>query len=417
MTIQLPETQFCGLCGHENLATVDRCASCGSVMSSEFDPESATAGRPLQWRWTEILLGTLTAALLMFTFVPVLRLVFMPLEFPRYLPEVDAFAPNAILLRGGMVTVLPLLLVFAVAGLVLGIVANRSIYREVALGAVAGAAVHWFLWFVMAGWKVKALLLPLVALSGGGVSIHLPPVLFLLTVHLLGVGCAVGAARLGVVLAELISGRTHCYTCNKIYSVRPTRPMACPACGTPVLHRGVSWVWAGPTMAATMVAFYLLVSLAGAPLKIYWPCDFRNFSPTCRQGVDRYNEQQRLGGGGIYYWANKVDRAGRKPGAILDSYRYLGLLAPLFMMGPLIIAWRCRRNRLRTAGVTVLLNWGGAFLVAMTALGFAQFEGVFMLSVRLHLMAGLVWCVAGAVGLGIGSKLAQGGGLDPELME
>ena len=414
MSPELPETQFCGLCGHENLASEEKCAACGTLLSSEFDIDSGTQGRPIQWRWVEIFLGTMTGLLLFVTFVPVVNQVFMYLAFPRWRPELDAFSPNAIVLPHGMVSVVPMLLIFVVGGAVMGVVANRAIYREMAIGSIAAVMVLWFLWFVRSGWQIKALGLPIIAISDS-VSIHLPPVLFLLTINIACMLLAAGSCRLAVMLTELVVGRSNCYTCGKTFSIKPRRPLACPACGTPQRSRGINWVWAGPTLSATLLIFFLSVTFLGPRLSFYWRCDFKNFSEACREGVQRYNEDSST----MYYWTGDTDDKGRKPGVIMDSYRYIGLMAPLFFVGPFIIAWRCRRSRFRTAGVTILSNWVGATMVAMLGLGFSQFEGVFMLSLRLHMIAGVFWCIAGAVGLGIGNKLAPNMELDvdPDLLD
>ena len=414
MSFDLPETQFCGVCGHENLAADERCTSCGTLLSSEFDADSNTEGRPIQWRWVEIFLGAMTAVLLLATFVPVVNRLFMYMQFPTYQPELGAFSPAAIVLPGSMISVVPLLLLFVVGGAVMGAMANRAIYREVAIGSLASVLVLWFFWFVRSGWQIKALVLPVVAI-GEGVSIHLPPMLFLITINITCMLLAAGSCRVAVLVTEKFLGRTNCYTCGKTYAIRPKRPLACPGCGTPQISRGIRWIWAGPTLAATLLIFFLTVNFLGPPLKFYWRCDFSKLSGSCKEGARRWRDS----GGDMYYWRGEKEDDGSRPGVIMDPNRYVGLLVPLFFLGPFIIAWRCRQTRFKTAGVTLLANWIGATMVAMIALGFAAFEGVFMLSLRLHMVAGMVWCVAGAIGLGVGSKLAPNMELDvdPDLLD
>ena len=126
MTFDMPETQYCGVCGHENVADEERCASCGTLLTSEFNADSSTEGRPIQWRWVEIFFGGMSALLAMVTFVPLVNLVFMHLRFSH----------SVIVLPGGMITVLPLLMLFVLGGAIMGVVANRAIYREIAIGSL-----------------------------------------------------------------------------------------------------------------------------------------------------------------------------------------------------------------------------------------------------------------------------------------
>ena len=238
--------------------------------------------------------------------------------------------------------------------------------------------------------------------------------MFLLTVNIACILLAAGSCRVAVMIAEKLVGRTNCYTCGKSFAIRPKRPLACPCCGTAQLSRGLNWAWAAPTVAATLLLFFLTVSFLGPRAKFYYRCEFTKLSDVCRGGMERYYEKRD----DMYLWRSDKDD-NTQPGVIMDPYRYVGLLVPLFFLGPFLIAWRCRRTRFKTAGVTILVNWIGATMVAMIGLGFAQFEGVFMLSLRLHMVAGMVWCVAGALGLAIGSKLAPNMelDLDPGMMD
>jgi len=400
----MPETQYCGVCGHENVADEERCASCGTLLTSEFNADSSTEGRPIQWRWVEIFFGGMSALLAMVTFVPLVNLVFMHLRFSH----------SVIVLPGGMITVLPLLMLFVLGGAIMGVVANRAIYREIAIGSLGAVLMLWFFWFVRAGWQPRALVQPVVAVTDS-IDIHLPPVLFLVTISIAGMLLAAGSCRVAVMITEKILGRTNCYTCGMAYAIKPKRPLACPGCGTPQIHRGLSWAWAGPTIGATLLIFFLSVTFLGPPLKFYWRCDFSEFSESCKEAAAKYRTDHE----DMYYWRGEKEEDGSQPGVVMSPYRYVGLMVPLFFLGPFVIAWRCRKARFKTAGVTLLANWIGATMVAMIGLGFAQFEGVFMLSLRLHMIAGVVWCVAGAVGLGVGSKLSPSLELDedPDLLD
>lgn len=413
MTAGMPESQFCEVCGHENLTTDDRCNSCGTLMSSEYSTESSTEGRPIQWRWVGLFLGVMAFALAVVTFVPVVNQLFMYIAFPKWKEYLQAFSPPAMVLPHGMVSVVPLMLLYVVGGLLMGFIANRAIYREMALGSIASVMVMWLIWFVRSGFEIKVLALPVVAI-GDAVSIHLPPVMFLLTINIACMLLAAGSCRVAVMLAEKLVGRTNCYTCGKSYSIKPKRPLACPGCGTAQLARGMSFAWAAPTVVVTLLLFFLTVSFLGPKAKFYYRCEFTKLSDVCRGGLERYYEKRDS----MYLWRSDKDD-NTQPGVIMDPYRYVGLLVPLFFLGPFVISWRCRRSRFKTAGVTILTNWIGATMVAMIGLGFAQFEGVFMLSLRLHMVAGMVWCVTGAIGLFIGSKLAPNMelDLDPDMMD
>ena len=93
------------------------------------------------------------------------------------------------------------------------------------------------------------------------------------------------------------------------------------------------------------------------------------------------------------------------PGVILDPTRYVLVPAVLFAFGPFVVSWRARRGRRSTPYWAALLAWPAAAFAALVFLGFAQFDSVTVLSVRLHLLAGVPWCLAGVLGAWLGGKL------------
>jgi hypothetical protein len=164
----------------------------------------------------------------------------------------------------------------------------------------------------------------------------------------------------------------------------------------------------GSIVAATLLVFFLTVRVGGPALGIYWSCDFAEPSATCRQGLDTFHTARRDRQTSVYYWVEQADEpSGSSPGVILHSTRYLLYPALLFALGPLVIAWHARRHRFRTAGLALILNWVGASLVAFTSLGFAAFEGVVIPSIQLHILAGVVWCLAGGLGMWLGGRLKR----------
>jgi hypothetical protein len=77
----------------------------------------------------------------------------------------------------------------------------------------------------------------------------------------------------------------------------------------------------------------------------------------------------------------------------------------VFFFAPLLLGWRLRRGALATAGAAIPLGWFAATVVAFVPFGLAGFEGAFVESLRFHLLAAVLWGVAGAAGAFIGNRL------------
>jgi hypothetical protein len=416
-----PEPTYCVVCGQENPGDAERCMACGSRIDAAVTPDAPTVGQPLRWRWVGLFVGGMSLLLLAVSFLPLVRLLFLPLRFPGPLEALTTLSPAfrpPIVVEGGPITLVPLFGLYVVGGIVLGAVARTRIYREMAVAGLVMALVQWTIWALLAKGQVTLLFTSPVVFSSGNTLFQMPPALFLLLVNLLCLGLGVGFARLGVWLTERITGEATCYVCEKSFSIRPKRPLACPGCGTPDVHRGVNWLWAGPAVGATVVVFFVVVRLLGPPLGFYWRCDFNQLSPSCREGVQAFNAEAYSGDSEMYAWKERPIQPGDPyPGVILHAWKYVLYTAPLFLFPALVVAWGCRRSRLRTAAVTILLSWVGASATALLALGFGQFEGAFIVSLRLHLLAALPWALVSGVGLAIGRKLSRDTGLDLDALD
>jgi hypothetical protein len=166
-----------------------------------------------------------------------------------------------------------------------------------------------------------------------------------------------------------------------------------------------------PAVAATLVVFFLTVRFVGPPLGFYYRCDFNDPSPECKQGLKTFAKAAKAQSSSVIVW-RKIDperAAAGKPdrgrGVVLHKWKYIGYLALLFVFAPFGVAWRARQRTLASAGFTLVLNWIGATLVAMIFLGFAQFEGVLMTAIRLHVLAAVPWCLCGALGALVGYRV------------
>ncbi|MCC6747144.1 MAG: hypothetical protein IT371_05755 [Deltaproteobacteria bacterium] len=417
MSSQLVATVFCPTCGVQNLEGVPRCTSCGSALGRDLDLDAATSAQPLRWRWTGIYVGGLALLLAAVTFTPFVKQLFLPLEFPsaetvELMRSAGLRSAVPILLKGGPLTILSLIALFMLAGVALGAVAHRRIYRELAVGGAAVVLFQWVLWIAAARGQVGVLFGSPLSMVSEGAVMHLPAPMFLVTVNILCLLAGVGFARLGVHLAEQLTEEAHCGACDATYRITPKRPLACPGCGVPEQRRSVDWTWAAPAVGGTLVLFFLLVRLGGPPLGFYWRCDFDHPSASCKTGIDTFNRAQWERSDAYFYWHTAPKHpGGAHPGVILHNLKYVGFSAPLFLLAPFLLSWRGRRARARTAVAALLGSWAGATLVAMSLLGFAQFEGIFLVSLRLHLLAAVPWGVAGLFGIWLGRKLS------PELLD
>jgi hypothetical protein len=312
-----------------------------------------------------------------------------------------------LLSSGSMITLLWTLIAFAALSLGTGAIAARRVTREVAVGSVLTVAVQWVFWIAMLGGSAMMLFTEPLHVESEGALLKMPPTLFLLTVGVLIVLASSGGARLGVWIREIVTRKTVCAHCGRTRSLRSDRSSVCPSCKTSAPVSRVRWSLVAPATGATLLAFFLVVSLVGPKLGFYYQCDFNEISSECKEGLATYREAAEDESKSVIIWREAgQSRKDRGSGVVLHQWKYVGYLSLLFLFAPFLVAWKTTRAPLPSAGATILLCWLGATLVAMIFLGFAQFEGVFMVSLRLHVLAGIPWCVAGAVGALFGNRLS-----------
>jgi hypothetical protein len=152
------------------------------------------------------------------------------------------------------------------------------------------------------------------------------------------------------------------------------------------------------------------VRLGGPALKFYWSCDFDHPTEMCQGGMDRVNASKP---GDYYYWQQRQEDA--TPGVILDAFKYVMFTLPLFLLGPLALALTNRRGRGATAAWAALLAWPAVMVGAFVFLGFGQFDSVVVLALRLHLLGGVPWVLAGLAGAWLGKKFGPQVDLAEEL--
>src|SRR5262249_24480003 len=138
--------EFCPRCAERNPSSAERCHACGTRM----DALSGSGNRPLLWKWIGMYAGGLTLLLALFENIPFVNLLFLPLD----VPETEH---GAIVVHGGLSTMASLLILFGIAGVIVGALARRSILRELAVGGLLVALAQWGLWIAKAHGNVKPL--------------------------------------------------------------------------------------------------------------------------------------------------------------------------------------------------------------------------------------------------------------------
>ena len=321
---------------------------------------------------------------------------FVSYEFGRF----KILEPAELLLSTGkMYTVLLTFLVFLLVGGVVGFFGRRRLLREMGLAGLGAVVVLWLLWAWGVDWEVKKLFVETLHVQSDNVLMKMPPTLFLVTISIVCVMTGVAGAALGTFGAELVSGKLNCPYCDGAISVRPHRPLACPECGETLKAGRFRWAWIAPSVLVTSLLFYLAVTVLGVPLGFYFKCDFNNRSDDCREGLRVFKVARREGSSKVIVWRKKGEKRGdRGRGVVLHTWKYVLYLSLLFLFAPFFVAWRSKKGSLPSAGLTLVLNWVGATLTAMLFLDFAQFEGLFMNSLRIHVIAGVPWCLAVSLG-------------------
>lgn len=319
---------------------------------------------------------------------------------------------------GKMYTVLLTILLFILSGFFMGFFTRLKRLREMAIAGGGGVIVLWIFWLWGAGWDAGKLVTETLHIQSDSVLMQMPSSLFLLTLCIVCIGATVGASSLGSIVSEWIRKKTVCPHCNEEIPIKPTRPPACPKCGEKLTTERFNWIWVTPSVISTSMAFYLFVLLLGAPLGFYFQCDFKDPSESCRKGMIAFREARQEGSTRVIVWRKR----GKEPkdevsGVVLHSWKYVLFPSLIFFFAPFFTAWKSGKKALASAGLIVVANWIGATGSAMLFLRFAQFEGVFMNSLRLHVMAAVPWCIVGALGALVGHRLGAEKNMFAELDE
>jgi ribosomal protein L37E len=531
-------TSFCPACGHENEASVPICRRCGADLVHAGPAAEAPLVLPIRWPVVGLYAVLVVVPLLLTHLVPALRplalrfqveKVFRRVEvtdrealararealagddrLPGHAALVDgqyvyedggrilAFAEQEVALsRGGLARLgFPLLFCLLAAVLVVTL-HRRRIFREVALAGFAVATVLLLLWLHEVGWRPGRLLRgDLFFLKSDGQQSQMPaPIFVAWSVALVWLG-GVLSATLAAIVAEAVARQATCRRCGERYPARPAPP-SCPHCRTPVTEPTVAWRWVGIAVAATAVAYVLLVLVAGPRLRFYYHCDYYAPSERCRAALEedvdlsgpdadwklfyeRHGDPKQLTACRAAFLAavqrpgtevhrtlaqrcrmahlrdllaqdapNPADAAlgcavavlrgahedeaawgacsaadrskvevrlarwqPRKSYLVFYHYwRFLLIPAPLFLVAPLILAWRRRRSRspLATAGAAIPLGWLAATLSGFVLLRLAGFEGAFFVNLQTYIVALILWGVVGFLGAMIGSWLGSRG--------
>ncbi|MCD6498868.1 MAG: hypothetical protein J7M25_11295 [Deltaproteobacteria bacterium] len=312
--------------------------------------------------------------------------------------------------RGKMIGLLWTAVLLFLAGLGLGALSRRKMAKEVVVASAFVMLGMLGTWAVRAG-GAKLLTAPLFILSNG-VLVRSPPALFVLLVGTLILLLPAGGTMAGHGLVKIMTGQETCPSCGERYLVVPDPPTVCPACGADLTFVGrFRWGLVVPAILLTQVVYVGAVRWGGSAAGFYYRCDFSKPSDRCLDGVAMAREASKKDSHAVLVWRS-TNKQHHSVGVVLHQWKYIGFLSILFLFGPLVVAWRGKSKGLASAGLTLVLNWVGAFILAMTVLGFGQFEGVVLLAIRIHVVAGLLWCLAGAIGAVIGHRLQAGSAFD-----
>jgi hypothetical protein len=405
------QAEFCGICGAQNPSGSERCQQCGGLIA--FEGRQAIV--PLAWRWVLVLAGALALMMVVVHITPIIKAFYLQLSAPSrdvVLLWGRSFKLS-IFARGGLVSLGLTFALFFIAGTVVAAIAKRHLLREAAISGVIASLVLWVVWAIQLDGKIGMLLSTRINLMshGGQLLLQLPGLMFLITINILATLFAVLGARLGQGLAEKMTSEGTCMSCGDVYKLSPKRPLACAACGMPLRRGHIAWGWIGGTVSALLLVYVLLVSIGGPRLSFYWQCDFAKPTESCKTGAKKYREARFSGNSSYFYWRQRR-AGGHYPGGILHRWKYVGIVAPLFFFVGLIVAWKGGKGRLRSAALAVVIAWVAVTLTAFFALGFAQFSHVFLMSLQLHMIGGIGWCVLGMFGLAIGQRLGRGNELE-----
>jgi hypothetical protein len=391
---------FCPECGAENEEGVFRCASCNTILDASYEEAQATRIRPTRWVVFGVVAG-ITGPLVTLTYLLGLSLVIAPREISIFNSVTERFEPALVVFsQGSLGLVLPPLMVFVLAGLVAGLTFRGRYLREVAMGTVVGVVVQALLWVISMGSQVGLIFTSNIHIVGessqmsGRAFLLLP---FLLVIFLFA---ALVSSVAVWVLVEQIAGKTLCLYCRKPVPIRPKAPSHCPSCDAPQERQGIQWPSVMVATGTTAVVFGLLLLYLGGPLGFYYHCDPYNLTDTCREVVDEAWNQPA--------WVAFQDVRDRDDAHLLIFHRwkYLGLMALLMVLAPLLVSRLTRRGSLPSAGVVIVLDWAVCSMVTLVVVaGSGGFESAYIWLIRFHAIALIAWVATGFIGAMIGTKL------------
>ncbi len=239
-----------------------------------------------------------------------------------------------------------------------------------------------------------------------GNSVDSPPGMLLAIMAVLTIVAGWAGSKTAWTALEKLKGATICPACGATISIRPQKPAVCPECNASLAHLGrFRWTFILAGLAATMLLFGLTVRYAGPKLGFYHRCDFAQPSKACKDGLREAHRAMRHGSHSWYIWSSRKG-SDHRPGVILHQWKYIGWMALLFFFAPFVVAWKAgQKQSLPSAGILVLLDWVGATSVALILLGFAQFQGIAIVALRIHVIGGVAWCLVGAAGALLGHRI------------
>ena len=372
--------------------------------------------------------------------------------------EVYRYEPTAYLKSGS--GIFWLMVFFLLAGAGVALLLGRRVSKEALLGGLFSFAVLMVLMVAGLGWKVKLLFGP-IYIPSGHAFVLFPGWAFLTLVGFLIVGMGWGGSVLANSVVRQITGRSTCPHCWTRYGHRPQPPPVCPTCRVSIHPSRIEWTWVIVAVAGTVLLFTLGMAVLQRPLDFYHDCETKNPSARCQKafrqhafpeartdpegnpaGVDvrsyqsmkeqadervrllkrkghldlarRYAKEFSKKASWELFELNRTTLVRGRPWVVqtrvllFNRWRYIFFLAFIFMLGPLVLAWRLRNGALASAGACVPLSWLGATAVLMIVYRFGGFDGSFAVGLQTQVIALLVWSAAGLMGAMAGYRLGRG---------
>lgn len=328
--------------------------------------------------------------------------------------KVTYLMDGAVLSLEGSASVLvtsPLMLALLALGLVLW--ARRPVTAALSAGAGLAMLLHWVISLAVVGLPARDAL-PVDSLSwplyikSSGVMVQSDLVIVSLGTIFLSILLAGAAAGTANLLVARFSGRRRCPSCGATFRVQGAAPLYCPACGANLVTGRVRWDLAAPAVLATLIVFYLFVLLVGPTLDFYHHCSGTNLRESCKEGLTLVRQARHHRNSWVtLWWQHDPEHPARSRMMVVHSAKYVLWSAWIFLLGPLFVAWKGKMRGMATAGATIVLSWLGATLIALFFLDFGMFEGSVLISLKIHVAAGVVWALVGLLGAVIGSRLSS----------